>query len=44
MLLILPWESVSQFAELYGDLIDEWKPVGRTEQDAVLSIAKGDLA
>ena len=40
-LLILPWESVSQFAELYVDLIDEWKPVGRTEQDAVLSIAKG---
>ena len=39
--LILPWESVSEFAGLYGDLIDEWKPVGRTEQDAVLSIAKG---
>jgi hypothetical protein len=39
--LILPWESVAKFAELYGDLIAEWEPVGRTEQDAVLSIAKG---
>ena len=39
-ILILPWESVSEFAGLYDDLIDEWKPVGRTEQDAVLSIAK----
>ena len=39
--LILPWESASQFAELHLDLIDEWKPVGRTEQDAVISIAKG---
>ena len=40
-ILILPWESKAKFAELYDDLIDEWKPVGRTEQDAVLSIAKG---
>ena len=40
-ILILPWESIAEFAELYDDLIDEWKPVGRTEQDAVLSIAKG---
>ena len=40
-LLILPWESVTQFGDLYIDLLDEWKPVGRTEHDAVLSIAKG---
>ena len=40
-ILILPWESKAEFAELYDELIDEWKPVGRTEQDAVLSIAKG---
>jgi hypothetical protein len=39
--LILPWESEAKFAELYADLIAEWKPVGRTEEDAVLSIAKG---
>ena len=40
-LLILPWESVAKFAELYDELIAEWNPIGRTEQDAVLSIAKG---
>jgi hypothetical protein len=40
-ILILPWESIAEFAELYDELIAEWKPVGRTEQDAVLSIAKG---
>jgi hypothetical protein len=40
-ILILPWESKAKFAELYDELIDEWKPLGRTEQDAVLSIAKG---
>ena len=40
-ILILPWESKAEFAELYDELIDEWKPVGRTEHDAVLSIAKG---
>jgi len=39
--LILPWENKAEFAELYEDLIDEWKPVGPTEEDAVLSIAKG---
>ena len=40
-ILILPWESKAEFAELYDELIYEWKPLGRTEQDAVLSIAKG---
>ena len=39
--LILPWEGVAKFVKLYADLIDEWKPVGPTEEDAVLSIAKG---
>jgi hypothetical protein len=39
--LILPWEGVAKFVKLYVDLIDEWKPVGPTEEDAVLSIAKG---
>ena len=29
------------FTELHLDLVAEWKPVGRTEEDAVLSIAKG---
>jgi hypothetical protein len=40
-ILILPWESRAEFAELYDELIAEWKPTGRTEQDAVLTIAKG---
>ena len=40
-ILILPWESRAEFAGLYDELIAEWKPIGRTEQDAVLSIAKG---
>ena len=39
-ILILPWESVAEFAELYDELIAEWQPIGPTEQDAVLSIAK----
>jgi hypothetical protein len=39
--LILPWESIAEFAELYNDLIAEWKPIGPSEQDAVLTIAKG---
>lgn len=40
-ILILPWESKAEFDELYDELIAEWQPIGRTEKDAVLSIAKG---
>jgi hypothetical protein len=40
-ILILPWESTAEFAELYDELTAEWQPIGRTEEDAVLSIAKG---
>jgi hypothetical protein len=37
---ILPGEDQGQFAELHSRLIEEWTPVGPTEEDAVLSIAK----
>ena len=40
-MLILPWEDVNKFVKLHADLVEEWKPVGPTERDAVLSIAKG---
>lgn len=38
---VLPWEDPRQFEELHSSLIEEWAPVGPTEQDAVFSIAKG---
>jgi hypothetical protein len=38
---ILPWEDPQEFRHLYAMLVEEWKPVGPTEQDAVLNIAKG---
>jgi hypothetical protein len=38
---ILPWEDPRLFEELYSSLIEEWAPVGPTEEDAVFSIAKG---
>jgi hypothetical protein len=37
---IVPGEDPEEFEELYSDLIKEWAPVGATEEDAVLSIAK----
>jgi hypothetical protein len=37
---ILPGEDSRRFAQLHSDLIEEWKPVGPTEHDAVLTIAK----
>ena len=37
---ILPGEDPREFAELLSDLVEEWTPVGPTEQDAVLSVAK----
>lgn len=37
---ILPGEDPQEFARLHSDLIEEWAPVGATEEDAVLSIAK----
>jgi hypothetical protein len=40
-MVILPWEDPQEFEKLHAALIDEWKPVGPTEHDAVLSIAKG---
>ena len=39
-MLILPWEDRREFDELHNAFVDEWKPVGPTEHDAVLSIAK----
>jgi hypothetical protein len=38
---ILPGEDRREFEELHSALIKEWAPVGPTEEDAVLSIAKG---
>jgi hypothetical protein len=38
---VLPWEDPEQFEELHSSLIEEWAPVGPTEQDAVFSIAMG---
>jgi hypothetical protein len=40
-ILILPWEDRQEFAKLHAALVEEWKPAGPTEQDAVFSIAKG---
>jgi hypothetical protein len=40
-ILILPGEDREEFKLLYAALVEEWKPVGPTEHDAVLSIAKG---
>jgi len=38
---ILPGEDPREFAELLSGLVEEWAPVGPTEEDAVLSLAKG---
>jgi hypothetical protein len=38
---ILLGEDPAEFEELHFSLIEEWKPVGPTEEDAVLSIAQG---
>src|SRR5262245_44599111 len=38
---ILPGEDIRAFEKLHMDLIEEWHPIGPTEQDAVLTIAKG---
>jgi hypothetical protein len=38
---ILPGEDPREFEQLHSALIEEWAPVGPTEDDAVLSIAKG---
>jgi hypothetical protein len=37
---ILPGEDEQEFERLHADLIEEWKPVGTTEEDTVLTIAK----
>jgi hypothetical protein len=38
---ILPGEDARAFEKLHMDLIEEWDPIGPTERDAVLTIAKG---
>jgi hypothetical protein len=35
----IPGEDPREFKELHSDLIAEWQPSGRTERDAVLSLA-----
>jgi hypothetical protein len=40
-ILILPWEDPQEFKKLHAAVIEEWRPVGPTEEDAVFSIAKG---
>jgi hypothetical protein len=37
----LPGEDPEEFTKSYSRLIDEWKPVGLTEEDAVLAVATG---
>jgi hypothetical protein len=38
---ILPGEDPREFEELHFGLIEEWRPEGPTEEDAVLAIANG---
>jgi hypothetical protein len=38
--VVLPGEDPREYLELCSDLVDEWQPVGPTEEDAVLTIAK----
>ena len=38
---IVPGEDPREFHELHSAVIEEWMPAGATEEDAVLSIAKG---
>jgi len=38
---ILPGEDPREFAELHSALIEEWMPDGASEEDAVLTMAKG---
>jgi hypothetical protein len=37
--LIIPGEDRHEFEQLYDELIDEWKPSGPTQRDAVLDLA-----
>ena len=41
LIAILPGEDLREFEELHSALVEEWKPQGETEEEAVLSIAKG---
>ena len=38
---ILPGEDPREFSALHSETVKEWAPIGPTEEDAVLSIAKG---
>ena len=38
---IIPGEDPQEFEELHSALIEEWGHVGPTEEDAVLTVAKG---
>ena len=38
---IVPGEDPREFEELHSAVVEEWTPAGATEQDAVLTIAKG---
>jgi len=37
---VLPWEDARQFDRLCRDLIEEWRPSGPAEEDAVFTLAK----
>ena len=37
---ILPGEDAREFEELHSGLVEEWEPIGPTEEDGVLSIAR----
>jgi hypothetical protein len=41
LMAILPGEDPRLFAALHSGLIREWKPVGPTQEDAVLTLTKG---
>jgi hypothetical protein len=34
-----PWENRAEFEALHAELIDEWKPQGAFEEEAVFTIA-----
>jgi hypothetical protein len=38
--LILPDENVDEFLQLYQRLTEEWQPVGISEEETVLDLAK----
>lgn len=40
---VLPWENAEEFDELHRDLVEDFRPVGRTERDRVKDLARIEL-